>query len=90
MKRTLKSQPTIFVADDDADDRELLMKAFQQITDRHHLKAVSSGKALIDLLSRKSKSELPCLIVLDYNMPELDGMEVLKFLQNSERYRHNP
>ena len=85
-----QSQPSIYLADDDSDDREMLMRAFQQITNRHHLKAVSSGKALIDLLAHKSDADLPCLIVLDYNMPELNGKEILKYLQNTERYRRIP
>ena len=90
MNKSPQSKPTIYVADDDADDRELLMEAFQLITDKHHLKAFSNGKELIEFLSAKSDEELPCLIVLDYNMPELDGKEVLKHLQNSARYRQIP
>lgn len=90
MNHTTNSKPTIYVVDDDADDRELLTEAFQQVTDRHHLKAISNGKTLIDLLSGKTDAELPCLIVLDYNMPELNGMDVLKYLQNSVRYRRIP
>jgi CheY-like chemotaxis protein len=90
MTQVLQSKPTIYLADDDPDDRELLMKAFQLITDRYYLTAVSSGRALIELLSAKSESELPCLIVLDYNMPELNGKKVLEYLQNSVRYRRIP
>jgi CheY-like chemotaxis protein len=90
MKKEPQSKPTIYLTDDDPDDRELLLKAFQQITDRHHLKLVSSGKALIELLSKRDDGELPCLIVLDYNMPELNGKETLKYLQSVKRYRHIP
>jgi CheY-like chemotaxis protein len=90
MTQYLQSKPTIYVADDDSDDRELLIKAFQLITDRHHVTVVPGGKALIELLSSKSESELPCLIVLDYNMPELNGKQVLEYLQKSVRYRRIP
>lgn len=90
MKKSPPSKPTICVADDDPDDRELLLEAFQKITDSHHLMAVNSGKALFDYLSVMDDSELPCLIVLDYNMPGLDGKQILTYLQNSNRYRHIP
>jgi CheY-like chemotaxis protein len=90
MKENHSSKPTICLADDDPDDRELLLDAFQKITDSHHLTAVNSGRALIDYLSLLDNSELPCLIVLDYNMPGLDGKQILTYLQITERYRHIP
>jgi CheY-like chemotaxis protein len=90
MKKSHPSKPTIYLADDDPDDRELLTEAFQKLTDNHHIKTVINGKELIESLSVMDDSELPCVIVLDYNMPGLDGKQVLAFLQNSERYQHIP
>jgi CheY-like chemotaxis protein len=90
MKKSTPSKPTICLADDDPDDQELLLEAFQQLTDSHHLKAVSSGTELIEFLSVTDDSELPCLIVLDYNMPGQDGKQILIYLQNTIRYRHIP
>ncbi len=90
MKKSPPSKPTICLADDDPDDRELLLDAFQKLTDSHHLKAVNSGKELLEFLSVMDDSELPCLIVLDYNMPGLDGKQVLVYLQNKSRYQHIP
>jgi CheY-like chemotaxis protein len=90
MTQNAQSKPTIYIVDDDPDDRELLVKAFQLITDNHHLTALTSGKALIERLNTKSESELPCLIVLDYNMPEINGKQVLEYLQNTEPYCRIP
>jgi CheY-like chemotaxis protein len=90
MKKTSQSKPTIFLADDDPEDLELLFQAFQQITDKYHIKLISTGKELVELLSGLDDRALPCLIVLDYNMPEMNGKETLKFLHSEERYRHIP
>jgi CheY-like chemotaxis protein len=84
------SKPTIILADDDQEDLELLLYAFHQITDEHHLTAVESGKALLDLLAQKDDSELPCLIVMDYNMPGMNGLQTLILLQETERYNQIP
>jgi CheY-like chemotaxis protein len=90
MAKTAKSKPTIYMADDDPDDQELLTDAFQQVTDNHHLKVANDGRELIELLSRLDDKALPCLIVLDYNMPGLNGKQVLTWLQKVPRYRKIP
>lgn len=90
MNKAHLPKPTIYLADDDADDRDLLTQAFEQITDKHHMKVFPNGKTLLEWLSLKTDGDLPCLIVLDYNMPELDGKDTLKYLQKSARYRNIP
>jgi CheY-like chemotaxis protein len=90
MTNSYSSKPTIYLADDDPDDQEMLLQAFQQLTDSHHLKVVSNGEELIELLSYTDDNMLPCLIVLDYNMPGLNGKQILKYLQSTVRYRNIP
>lgn len=90
MKKFPPSKPVICLADDDPDDRELLQEAFEKLTDRHFIKTVINGKELIELLSLMDDSELPCVIILDYNMPGLNGKQILTYLQNTIRYRHIP
>ncbi len=87
---TSQSKPTIFLVDDDPEDQELLFQAFQQITDKYHIKQVITGRELMELLSGMDDGALPCLIVLDYNMPEMNGKDTLKFLHGEGRYRHIP
>jgi CheY-like chemotaxis protein len=84
------SKPTILVAEDDKEDQEILLFAFSKITDNHHLKMVENGRELMDSLSAMEDHELPCLIVLDYNMPELNGKQTLKLLQLQLRYKEIP
>jgi CheY-like chemotaxis protein len=90
MKNEEVLKPFIFLADDDPDDQAMLCNAFNLVTDGYQLISVNSGKALADLLSQVTDQELPCLIVLDYNMPGLNGIETLKLLQHSARYRTIP
>jgi CheY-like chemotaxis protein len=90
MMKTNVSNPTIFLVEDDLDDQQLLLEAFSQITDMHHLRVLSNGRILVDLLANMDDRELPCLIVLDYNMPELNGKQTLQILQKFPRYHDIP
>lgn len=90
MKNAVVSKPFIFLADDDPEDQEMLFNAFAQVTEGYQLTQVNSGKALMDLLHQVEDRDLPRLIVLDYNMPGLDGIETLKLLQHSSRYQTIP
>ena len=83
-------RPSIVLVDDDADDQMLLLQAFQRITDKYHVTAVSSCSNLLDLLAVTNDNRLPCLIILDYNMPGTNGKEVLQILQNNKRYKSIP
>ena len=86
----MKSYPTILLADDDPDDQELIINAFSKVSKEHDLHIVNDGKEAIDFLSSSADTMLPCLIVLDYNMPQMNGSEVLQKLKNDSRYKNIP
>lgn len=76
---------SILLADDDSDDLELLEEAFMDLESGVIINKVSSGKEALDYLNNCGFEKLPCLVILDYNMPDLTGAEVLeKLYQNPE------
>ena len=81
---------TILFAEDDPDDRQLLLEAFSTIDATLYLHMVEDGKSALAYLEASADPDLPCLIVLDYNMPELSGAEVLKHICGDERYNKIP
>ena len=81
---------TILAADDDLEDLELIEDAFSSLEPDIALHKVTNGKAVIEYLNNQSDSDLPCLIILDYNMPELKGSEVLAEISKDKRYERIP
>lgn len=75
---------TILVADDDPDDRLLIDEAFEENRIANDLRFVEDGEELLNYLERTGKYEggidapRPGLILLDLNMPRMDGREALK------------
>ncbi|MGN6165072.1 MAG: response regulator [Flavisolibacter sp.] len=82
--------PFLLYAEDDDDDFESLEDALQQLTDQYQLVQAKNGTEVISLLQRDFSQKLPCLIVLDLNMPIMDGKEVLLWLKKEELYKNIP
>jgi len=84
----MKSRRHIFLAEDDLDDQEFLTEALLYLDADIHVHIESSGQKAINYLEKAGDRELPCLIVLDYNLPLVSGHEILINIQNSDRYRN--
>ncbi len=85
---TRSSKPiVILVADDDSDDRMLLQDAFEESRLSNELRFVEDGEQLIAYLRREGEyvdpvsSPCPGMILLDLNMPKMDGREALKIIK---------
>lgn len=76
---------TILVCDDDEDDRTLTQHALEDAHVSNTVRFVEDGEQLLDYLYQRGayagetgKAPRPGLILLDLNMPRMDGREALK------------
>jgi class 3 adenylate cyclase len=74
----------ILIVDDDALNRRLLTKHLER--DGHRTTDVDNGFAALSALG----SERPDLVLLDIEMPGVDGIEVLERIKANEDLRHIP
>ena len=86
----MHKEAKILIADDDLEDMELIEEAFLNVQPAVQLFKFTNGKLAIEYLNAIQDVELPCLMVLDYNMPEINGSEMLSHLKKQKRYSAIP
>lgn len=77
----------ILMVDDDEEDRMLMQDMFAEIGVPDVACYADSGETALSYLEDLSDSELPSVIVLDLNMPRLNGTQVLKILKQDEKLK---
>jgi CheY-like chemotaxis protein len=88
---------TILICDDDEDDQMLTRQALEQAHVSNSLRFVADGVELLDYLYQRGKyggemgkAPRPGLILLDLNMPKMDGREALNIIKGDKSLRDIP
>lgn len=76
----------ILLVEDDDDDALLFQRAVGQSSHDIHLLRACNGQEAVDLLENSAPDILPELVVLDLNMPLMNGREFLTWLRADERF----
>jgi two-component system response regulator len=89
------STNTILLVEDNPDDAELALRAFAKSKIKNDIVLARDGVEALDYLfatgSHAGRAPgLPEIVLLDLNLPRLDGLEVLRRLRADERTRYLP
>ena len=80
---------TLFLADDDQDDRFFLREAIGTVDAEIVIVEAIDGIELLKLIENISAAELT-LIVLDMNMPRMNGLETIKAIRTNPKFSRIP
>nr|WP_255492313.1 response regulator [Luteimonas sp. MC1825] len=84
------------MVEDNPDDVELTRIAFAEANIANALTVVTDGAAALDYLfargahADRDPDDLPSIVLLDLNLPKVDGREVLQAIRSHERTRSLP
>lgn len=84
----LSSSPILLVEDDDV-DAMTVRRAFKELKITNPLIQRGNGEAALEFL-RDDSHPLPCLIMLDLNMPVMNGIEFLQVVKQHPLWRRIP
>ena len=85
----MKNCKPILLVDDDNIDAMTVKRAFKDIDVPNSLVHSVNGEEALKYLMGKN-NELPCIILLDLNMPKMNGIEFLDIIKEDDSFKHIP
>ena len=85
----MKTKKPILLAEDDSVDVLTIQRALKEIKVTNRLDVVENGVEALNFL-RDPAHQKPCLILLDLNMPKMNGIEFLKEFKQDDHLKMIP
>ncbi len=89
----MKREPVILLIDDNPGDIHLTQEAFREIGHRARFLVAENGADALDMLRKQGEhaaTPTPDFILLDLNLPRMDGRELLRAIKGDELLRRIP
>ena len=91
----IKEIRTILLVEDSDADAEMTIDALRQAKLANPIVHVEDGVEALDYLFARGDyagkaNGVPAVVLLDIKMPRLDGIEVLREIRSSDKFRHVP
>lgn len=82
---------TVLYAEDDLDDVFFVQECFKKFDDKIELLRAENGVEALQILEQlDQQGTSPCLIILDINMPVMDGRQALIKIKQSSKFKNLP
>jgi CheY-like chemotaxis protein len=85
----MRNRKPILLAEDDMVDTMTIQRAFKDVKVVNKLVTTTNGEEALAYL-KDPNNEQPCLILLDLNMPKMDGIEFLRIIKADPVLRRIP
>jgi CheY-like chemotaxis protein len=89
--KAARTRPILLVEDDDV-DAEAVQRALKKANLANPVVTACDGVAALDILSGRNgreKIEQPCVVLLDINLPRMNGLDFLKEMRGNAAMRRN-
>ena len=86
----MTAEHIVLLAEDDVDDQEMLMEAMVEEDASLRFLVASTGSKALELLKNLPETTELSLIIVDYNLPEISGAEILERLRPIKRFEAVP
>ena len=85
----MKNMRPILLVEDDEVDTMTVKRSLKEIHVKNRLITVTNGEEALDYL-RNEQQENPCIVLLDINMPRMNGIEFLTIIKNDDKLKKIP
>jgi len=90
----MKKEKIILLVEDNEGDAELILEALNNSRTTSHVIVINNGEDAMQFLKEHEEDTqekpLPDIILLDLNLPKLDGKEVLQYVKQNQATKRIP